>query len=130
MLGKWCTVTQFSQCVYACIITNYKGSCEAEIYRVWCANIFKCLSNPSTDLFTAHPYFYFYFSEILSIYKNTMFIKVDKYFPRSTNHVLCLWIVRVTVDMPSTNLVLNKTFALLNMPSLRDTMMNCNKNHK
>lgn len=32
--------------------------------------------------------------------------------------------VRVTVDTPSTNLVLKMTLALLNMPSFRDTTMN------
>lgn len=32
--------------------------------------------------------------------------------------------VLVTVDMPSTNLVLKSTLALLNMPSFRDTTMN------
>lgn len=32
--------------------------------------------------------------------------------------------VRVTVDTPSTNLVLKITFALLNMPSFSDTTMN------
>lgn len=33
-------------------------------------------------------------------------------------------LVRLTVDVPSTNLVLNSTLALLNMPSFRDTMTN------
>ena len=33
--------------------------------------------------------------------------------------------VRVTADTPSTNLVQNSTLALLNMPSLSDTTMNC-----
>jgi hypothetical protein len=32
--------------------------------------------------------------------------------------------VRVTVDTPSTNLVLKMTLALLNMPSFRDTTIN------
>ena len=34
-------------------------------------------------------------------------------------------VYRVTVETPSMNLVLYKTLALLNMPSLRDTTMNC-----
>ena len=33
--------------------------------------------------------------------------------------------VRATVDTPSTNLVRKMMLALLNMPSLRDTTMNC-----
>ena len=33
--------------------------------------------------------------------------------------------VLVTVDTPSTNLVLKMQLALLNMPSFRDTTMNC-----
>ena len=37
------------------------------------------------------------------------------------------WVYRETVDMPSTNLVLNSTLALLNMPSFSDTTMNCGK---
>lgn len=38
-----------------------------------------------------------------------------------------LWLraVRVTVDMPSTNLVLKRTLALVNMPSFKDTTTNC-----
>ena len=36
----------------------------------------------------------------------------------------------VTVETPSTNLVLKRTFALLNMPSLRDTTINCTKTRK
>jgi len=36
----------------------------------------------------------------------------------------CLWTWRVTVDTPSTNLVLNSTFALLNIPSFSDTTTN------
>lgn len=37
-----------------------------------------------------------------------------------------LWLraVRVTVDMPSTNLVLKRTLALVNMPSFKDTTTN------
>lgn len=35
------------------------------------------------------------------------------------------WAVRVTVETPSTNLVLKRTLALVNMPSFRDTTMNC-----
>ena len=34
------------------------------------------------------------------------------------------WAYRVTVETPSTNLVLKRTLALLNMPSFRDTTMN------
>ena len=33
-------------------------------------------------------------------------------------------VCRVTVDTPSTNLVLKRTFALLNIPSFSDTTMN------
>ena len=42
-------------------------------------------------------------------------------------HFLLLWswVVRLTVDIPSTNFVLKSTLALLNMPSLRLTTMNC-----
>lgn len=38
-----------------------------------------------------------------------------------------LWLraVRVTVDMPSTNLVLKRTLAFVNMPSFKDTTTNC-----
>jgi hypothetical protein len=36
--------------------------------------------------------------------------------------------VLVTVETPSTNLVRNITLALLNIPSLRETTMNCTKN--
>ena len=35
------------------------------------------------------------------------------------------WAYRVTVDTPSTNFVLKRTLALLNIPSLRETTMNC-----
>lgn len=35
-----------------------------------------------------------------------------------------LWAYRVTVDTPSTNFVLKRTLALLNIPSLRETTMN------
>ena len=38
--------------------------------------------------------------------------------------VFWLWTVRDTVDIPSTNLVRNRTLALLNMPSLSETTMN------
>ena len=33
--------------------------------------------------------------------------------------------VRFTVEVPSPTVVLNSTFALLNMSSFRETMMNC-----
>ena len=36
----------------------------------------------------------------------------------------CIWVVRPTVDIPSTNLVRKRTLALLNMPSFRDTTIN------
>uniref|UniRef100_A0A182U059 Secreted protein n=1 Tax=Anopheles melas TaxID=34690 RepID=A0A182U059_9DIPT len=39
--------------------------------------------------------------------------------------MLATFTVRVTPDIPSMNLVRNSTFALLNMPSLSDTMINC-----
>lgn len=35
---------------------------------------------------------------------------------------------RVTVETPSTNFVLNSTLALLNIPSFRETTMNCKRN--
>ena len=35
------------------------------------------------------------------------------------------WTVRVTVETPSTNLVLKRTLALLNIPSFSDTTINC-----
>lgn len=34
------------------------------------------------------------------------------------------------MDMPSMNLVLKRTLALLNIPSLRETMMNCKERKK
>jgi len=39
-------------------------------------------------------------------------------------HGLALGVVRTTVETPSTNLVRYSTLALLNMPSLSDTMIN------
>lgn len=44
----------------------------------------------------------------------------------SFSYFLCtVWVI---VDIPSTNLVRNSTLALLNIPSFRDTMMNCKEN--
>jgi hypothetical protein len=43
----------------------------------------------------------------------------------SASHHYFLCTVWVTVDIPSTNFVRNSTLALLNIPSFRDTMINC-----
>lgn len=40
----------------------------------------------------------------------------------------CAFTVRVTHETPSSNFVLNRTFALLNIPSFSETIMNCNDN--
>ena len=45
--------------------------------------------------------------------------------PSSRASPTCLVVVRATVDTPSTNFVRKTTFALLNMPSLSETTMNC-----
>lgn len=45
--------------------------------------------------------------------------------PRLETHLLGVFTVRMTFETPSTNLVRKMTFALLNMPSFKLTMMNC-----
>lgn len=40
------------------------------------------------------------------------------------------WVNLATVETPSTNLVLKRTFALLNIPSFRDTTMNLREKEK
>jgi len=45
---------------------------------------------------------------------------------KQIHHLLCLEAtVRWTVETPSTNFVRKRTFALLNMPSFKETTINC-----
>lgn len=59
---------------------------------------------------------------------------INKYKTRSKvtsmnkKFIYDLFTVLVTADTPSTNFVLNKTLALLNIPSFKDTIINCERN--